>query len=266
MSALLPLEPWIRFGAFAAVLLAVMLLERRWPRRALAVPRAWRWSNNLGLVVVDSLLVRAVLPVAAVGTALLAAEAGWGLFNRLELRPAWSIPLTLLALDFTVWAQHLLFHRVAVLWRLHRVHHADIEIDASTGLRFHPLEILLSMLIKIGVVLALGAPAVAVLAFEVVLNATSLFNHANLRLPPRVDAALRGFLVTPDMHRVHHSWHRDETDSNFGFNLSWWDRLFGTYRAQPRDGHESMTLGLHEFRDLGEQRLDRLLLQPFRDR
>lgn len=266
MSALLAYEPWIRLGAFATVLLAVMLLEWLAPRRALVVPRAWRWSNNLALVIIDTLLARAVLPVAAVGTAVLAAEADWGLFNQLDLRAAWSVPLTLLALDFAVWAQHILFHRVPVLWRLHRVHHADIEIDASTGLRFHPLEIILSMLIKIAVVLALGAPAIAVLAFEVLLNATSLFNHSNLRLAPPLDGWLRSLVVTPDMHRVHHSWNPEETDSNFGFNLSVWDRLFGTYRAQPRDGHQKMTIGLHEFRDLGDLRLDRMLLQPFRER
>lgn len=265
MSEWLDREPWIRLAAFAAVLLIMAAWERAMPRRTQSVPRAWRWSNNLGVVVIDTLLLRAIFPVAAVGAALLAEQAGWGLMNRTALPLAWSLPLTILALDFTIWAQHLLFHRVPVLWRLHRMHHTDLEIDVSTGLRFHPLEIVLSMLIKIGVVLLLGAPPIAVLAFEVLLNATSLFNHANVRLPPAADAALRSIVVTPDMHRVHHSWHAAETHSNFGFNLTWWDRLFGTYVAQPRDGHERMTIGLHEFRDLGDLRLDQLLIQPFRD-
>ncbi len=265
MTEILDREPWIRLAAFASVLLLMAAWEWAAPRRAQVVPRAWRWSNNLALVIVDTLLLRAIFPVAAVGAALLAEQAGWGVMNRLDVPPAWSIPLAIVALDFAIWAQHLLFHRVPVLWRLHRMHHTDLEIDVSTGLRFHPLEIVLSMLIKIGVVLLLGAPAVAVLAFEVLLNATSLFNHANVRLPPTVDAALRWLIVTPDMHRVHHSWQPRETHSNFGFNLSWWDRLFGTYVAQPRDGHAGMTIGLPQFRDLAELRLDRLLVQPFRD-
>lgn len=265
MTDILDREPWIRLVAFASVLLLMAAWERAAPRRTQAVPRAWRWSNNLALVIVDTLLLRAIFPVAAVGAALLAEQAGWGLMNWLDMPLAWSLPLAIVALDFAIWAQHLLFHRVPLFWRLHRMHHTDIEIDVSTGLRFHPLEIMLSMLIKIGVVLLLGAPAIAVLAFEVLLNATSLFNHANVRLPPRVDAALRWLVVTPDMHRVHHSWHARETHSNFGFNLSWWDRLFGTYVDQPRDGHERMTIGLPQFRDLAELRLDRLLIQPFRD-
>jgi sterol desaturase/sphingolipid hydroxylase (fatty acid hydroxylase superfamily) len=265
MTEILDREPWIRLAAFASVLVLMAAWERFAPRRKQVVPRAWRWSNNLALVVIDTILLRAIFPVAAVGTALLAEQAGWGLMNRLDLPLSWSIPLAILALDFTIWAQHLLFHRVPVLWRLHRMHHADLEIDVTTGLRFHPLEIVLSMLIKIGVVLLLGAPALAVLAFEVLLNATSLFNHANVRLPPTLDAVLRWLIVTPDMHRVHHSWLRQETHSNFGFNLSWWDRLFGTYIAQPRDGHERMTIGLPQFRDLAELRLDRMLVQPFRD-
>ncbi len=265
MTDILDREPWIRLAAFAAVLLLMAAWERAAPRRTQAVPRAWRWSNNLALVIVDTLLLRTIFPIAAVGAAMLAEQAGWGIMNRLDVPRTWSIPLSIVALDFAIWAQHLLFHRVRVLWRLHRMHHTDIEIDVSTGLRFHPLEIVLSMLIKIGVVLLLGAPAIAVLAFEVLLNATSLFNHANVRLPPRVDAALRWLVVTPDMHRVHHSWHARETHSNFGFNLSWWDRLSGTYVDQPRDGHERMTIGLPQFRDPAELRLDRLLIQPFRD-
>jgi sterol desaturase/sphingolipid hydroxylase (fatty acid hydroxylase superfamily) len=265
MMELATMEPWIRLGVFAAMLATLALWERVAPRRVQVYPRAWRWANNLAMVVVNTILLRALFPVAAVGAALLAQEAGWGLFNQAELQLAWSVPLTIVILDFSIWAQHLLFHRVPVLWRLHRMHHADLEIDASTGLRFHPIEIVLSMLIKIAIVLLLGAPAVAVLAFEVLLNATALFSHSNLRLPAQLDAALRWVIVTPDMHRVHHSWHPRETDSNFGFNLSWWDRLFGTYIDQPRDGHERMTIGLREFRDLSDLRLDRMLVQPFRE-
>lgn len=265
MSDLTAVEPWLRLAAFAAVLATMAVWEHVAPRRVQVYPRAWRWANNLAMVVVNTMLLRALFPVAAVGAALLAAEAGWGLFNHADLRLAWTIPLTILALDFAIWGQHVLFHRVPVLWRLHRMHHADLEIDASTGLRFHPIEIVLSMLIKIAVVLVLGAPAEAVLAFEILLNATALFTHSNLRLPPRLDAALRWVIVTPDMHRIHHSWHPQETDSNYGFNLSWWDRLFGTYTEQPRDGHERMTIGLHEFRDLADLRLDRMLVQPFRE-
>jgi sterol desaturase/sphingolipid hydroxylase (fatty acid hydroxylase superfamily) len=265
MTDLVALEPWLRAGVFATVLLAMVAWETRAPRRVQIYPRAWRWANNLAIVVVNTMLLRSLFPVAAVGAALLAAEADWGLFNRADLSLAWSIPLTILCLDFAIWAQHVLFHRVPALWRLHRMHHADPEIDASTGLRFHPLEIVLSMLVKIALVLLLGAPAVAVLAFEILLNATSLFNHSNLRLAPKLDAALRWVVVTPDMHRVHHSWHPQETDSNFGFNLTWWDRLFGTYVEQPRDGHERMIIGLREFRDPADLRLDRMLVQPFRE-
>jgi sterol desaturase/sphingolipid hydroxylase (fatty acid hydroxylase superfamily) len=168
------------------------------------------------------------------------------------------------ALDLAIYLQHVMFHAIPALWRLHRMHHADLEFDVSTGLRFHPLEILLSMGIKLAVVAALGPPAVAVLVFEVLLNVTSMFNHSNIALPPRVDRILRLIVVTPDMHRVHHSIHPDETNSNFGFNLPWWDRLLGTYRPQPRDGHESMTIGVEQFRTRGDLRLDRMLIQPFR--
>jgi sterol desaturase/sphingolipid hydroxylase (fatty acid hydroxylase superfamily) len=260
---LLALEPWIRAGVFVAVLLPLLAAERRRPRRAARVARAWRWAQNLGVVVVGTLLLRAVLPLAAVGSALLAEEAGWGMLRALAVPGPLAFGLSLLLLDLAVWAQHRAFHAVPLLWRLHRMHHADLDFDASTGLRFHPLELLLSMLLKIAVVLALGAPPLAVLAFEVLLNATSMFSHSNLRLPPRLDALLRGVLVTPDMHRVHHSDDPTETDRNFGFALPWWDRLAGTYLAQPRLGHELMGIGLRGFRDPRHGRLDRMLLQPF---
>jgi sterol desaturase/sphingolipid hydroxylase (fatty acid hydroxylase superfamily) len=180
--------------------------------------------------------------------------------------PLWAaVPLAVVLLDLAIYLQHVLFHAVPALWRLHRMHHADLEFDVTTGARFHPLEILLSMAIKLGVVAALGAPAVAVLMFEMLLNATAMFNHSNVRMPARLDSSLRWIVVTPDMHRVHHSVNPREANSNFGFNLPWWDRLFGTYRPEPTAGHESMTIGIEQFREPAEQRLDRMLTQPFRD-
>ena len=195
--------------------------------------------------------------------AALAQERGWGLFNNLELPAALAIVVSAIALDLLIYLQHVMFHAVPALWRLHRMHHADLDIDVTTGARFHPIEIVLSMLIKLAAVAVLGAPAVAVVIFEVLLNATAMFNHANLRLPEGVDRFLRLVVVTPDMHRVHHSIVPAETNSNFGFNLPWWDRLLGTYRAQPAAGHEAMTIGIEQFRTPKDLRLDRLLVQPF---
>lgn len=257
-------EPLVRLGMFIGVFLLIVLWELRAPRRPLSVARTYRWLNNLGIVVMNTLVLRVFFPAAAVGIALLAEEKGLGLLNTLALPVAMELLIAFLVLDFAIWAQHLVFHHVPWLWRLHRMHHADLDFDVTTGLRFHPLEILLSMLIKGAVILVLGAPAVAVLVFEVVLNATSMFNHGNVRLPGKVDAVLRWFVVTPEMHRVHHSWYPEETNSNYGFNLPWWDRLLGTYRAQPRDGHRGMTIGLHRFRQPGELRFDRMLVQPLR--
>jgi sterol desaturase/sphingolipid hydroxylase (fatty acid hydroxylase superfamily) len=259
-------EPLLRFGFFAAILSAMALWEAAAPRRVQAIGRLWRWPNNLGVVVVDTLVLRFLFPTAAVGIALLAEQRGWGLLNALDW-PGWSeILIAVVVLDLAIYLQHVLFHFVPALWRLHRMHHADLEFDVTTGVRFHPVEIVISMVIKMGVVAALGAPALGVLAFEVILNATSMFSHGNARLPPSIDRVLRWIVVTPDMHRVHHSIRRRETDSNFGFNLPWWDRLFGTYRAEPEDGHEGMTLGIPQFRDPKELRLDRMLLQPLRDK
>jgi sterol desaturase/sphingolipid hydroxylase (fatty acid hydroxylase superfamily) len=263
MDALLAYEPWIRIAAFAAAFLPLAAWECVAPRRRLLLDRRWRWPHNLALGVIGTLLLRAVFPLAAVGAAALATQAGWGLLNRLPVDPITAFVLALLLLDLAIWAQHRLFHSVPLLWRLHRMHHADLDLDVTSGLRFHPLELALSMLIKIGIVLLLGAPPLAVLAFEVLLNVSSLFNHANVALSPRIDAVLRWLVVTPDMHRVHHSWEPRETDSNFGFNLACWDRVFGTYLAQPSLGHQGMTIGLHEFRDARELRLDRMLRQPF---
>jgi sterol desaturase/sphingolipid hydroxylase (fatty acid hydroxylase superfamily) len=258
-------EPWTRLAAFAGVFAVMALWELRWPKRPLSLGRGWRWPGNLGIVVLDSLIVRILFPTAAVGVALACERRGWGLFNWLALSKGVTTLVSVLALDLAIYVQHVLFHAVPVLWRLHRMHHADLDIDATTGVRFHPIEIVLSLLIKLGVVAAIGAPALAVLVFEVLLNATSIFNHSNVRMPPPVDALVRWLVVTPDMHRVHHSIIRAETDSNFGFNFPWWDRLFGTYRAQPAQGHQGMTIGIDKFRDPAELRLDRMLTQPFRD-
>jgi sterol desaturase/sphingolipid hydroxylase (fatty acid hydroxylase superfamily) len=263
-DALLTYEQYIRLAAFCGVLALMAIWELIGPRRTQTIGRGWRWPNNLGTVVVDTFLVRILFPTTAVGLALIAAAHGLGLFNVLPL-PAWiAVVASVVLLDLMIYFQHVLFHAVPALWRLHRMHHADLEIDVSTGLRFHPIEILLSMVIKLAVVIALGAPAVAVLVFEVLLNATSMFNHSNVRISEGFDGVLRWFVVTPDMHRVHHSILLRETNSNFGFNLPWWDRLFGTYRAQPAAGHEAMTIGIEQFRDPRELGLHRMLLQPFR--
>jgi sterol desaturase/sphingolipid hydroxylase (fatty acid hydroxylase superfamily) len=264
-DALLIYEQYIRLAAFCGVFPLMAIWEFIGPRRTQTIGRGWRWPNNLGVVVVDTLLVRILFPTTAVGLALVAGAQGIGLFNVVAL-PVWiGVVASVLLLDLAIYLQHVLFHAVPVLWRLHRMHHADLDIDVSTGLRFHPIEILLSMVIKLAVVMAVGAPAVAVLIFEVLLNATSMFNHSNVRIPQSLDTLMRWFVVTPDMHRVHHSILLRETNSNFGFNLPWWDRLFGTYRAQPVGGHEAMTIGIEQFRSPRELGLDRMLLQPFRD-
>jgi len=259
---LLANEPVLRLAFFFGVLAAFMVAEAALPRRRRTIPRLTRWVGNLGIVAIDTLLLRLIFPLAAVGFALIAEERGWGLFNNLAA-PGWLAFLaSLLALDLAIYLQHVMFHAVPTFWRLHRMHHADLDFDVTTGLRFHPVEILLSMGIKIGVVAALGPPAAAVLVFEVLLNATAMFNHSNLKLPLGLDRVLRLFVVTPDMHRVHHSIHPNETNSNFGFNFPWWDRLLGTYTPQPREGHEAMTIGIEQFRTLGDLRLDRMLIQP----
>ncbi|HEX9810369.1 MAG TPA: sterol desaturase family protein [Alphaproteobacteria bacterium] len=257
-------ESAVRLGAFAVVLAAMAAWEGLAPRRARAVPRLRRWPGNLGIVAINAVLVRLLFPTAVVGVALWAEAQGLGLFNRVAAAPWLALAASVIALDLVIYGQHVAFHYVAVLWRLHRMHHTDLDIDLTTGVRFHPVEILLSILLKFAAVLALGAPAAAVVLYEVLLNGASVFNHGNVRLPLRLDRVLRAVVVTPDMHRVHHSVIRRETDSNFGNFLSVWDRLFGTYRAQPERGHDAMTIGLPEFRDPGESRLDRLLLNPFR--
>jgi sterol desaturase/sphingolipid hydroxylase (fatty acid hydroxylase superfamily) len=263
---MLTLEPTIRIGVFGGVLALMALWEVASPCRRRDIPRLLRWSNNLALVVLDTVVVRLAFPVLAVGLAVLAETRGWGLFHAMDVPPALAVVAGFLLLDLAIYLQHVMFHAVPALWRLHRMHHADLEFDVTTGLRFHPLEILLSMAIKLMLVAALGPPAVAVLAFEVVLNATAMFSHSNIKLPARIDRVLRLVVVTPDMHRVHHSVHPSETNSNFGFNVPWWDRLLGTYKAQPRDGHQGMTIGIEQFRTRRDLWLDAMLIQPLRGR
>jgi sterol desaturase/sphingolipid hydroxylase (fatty acid hydroxylase superfamily) len=265
MNELLQHEPAVRLGFFFGAFALMAVWELLAPRREASVSKTWRWTNNLGIVFLNTALVRVIFPTTAVALALSAQANGWGLLNHLDL-PAWlEIVAAVVALDFAIWLQHVMFHAVPALWRLHRVHHADLDFDVTTGARFHPFEILLSMAIKFAAILALGPSAAAVLVFEVVLNASSMFNHGNVRLPPALDRVLRLAMVTPDMHRVHHSIEDHETNSNFGFNLSLWDRLFGTYKAQPDAGHERMTIGIREHRDeLEVDRLPGMLALPFR--
>ena len=261
----LAFEPVLRFATFAGVFVAMALWEVLAPRRAPTLPRRARWAPNLALLALDVAVVRVLVPGAAIAVALAGEARGWGLINALAV-PAWlALPLAVAFLDLAVYFQHVTFHAVPALWRLHRVHHADLDFDLTTGTRFHPAEILVSTGIKCAAVAAIDAPALAVLAFEVLLNATAVFNHSNARIPPRIDRWLRWIVVTPDMHRVHHSVEYDESSSNFGFNAPWWDRLFGTYRDQPAAGHEAMQVGVDAFRDPADLRLGRMLLQPLRE-
>ncbi len=258
-------ELGIRLAVFLGVFVLAIAWEAMAPRRRRQLSRWRRWPSNLGVAALNTALVRLLLPTTAVGFALLCEQRGWGLLNSLEW-PEWlNVIVAILALDLVIYLQHVRFHAVPVLWRLHRMHHADLDFDVTTGARFHPIEILASMILKLAAIAALGAQAEAVLVFEILLNATAMFNHANIRLPVGCDRVLRWLVVTPDMHRVHHSIVPQETNSNFGFNMPWWDRLFGTYRAQPAAGHEAMTIGVEQFRTPREQRLDRMLTQPFRD-
>ena len=258
-------EANIRMGFFFGILTVMAVWEIIAPRRALTVSKTIRWVNNLGIVFLYSLLVRLVFPTAAIGVALFAQQHGWGLLNYYSL-PFWlAVLITVVAMDFIIYLQHVLVHAVPTLWRLHRLHHADLDYDLTTGARFHPIEIFISLGIKFATIVVLGPPVVAVIIFEVVLNFMAMFNHANVKLPLGLDRLLRLFIVTPDMHRVHHSVEDDEANSNFGFNISVWDRLFGTYRDQPRAGHEGMTIGIHKFRDPKEVSwLPGMLMLPFK--
>lgn len=260
-------EAIIRLGFFVAVLSGMAVWEVAVPRRGLSIAKFPRWTSNLLLVVLNTFLARLLVPITAVAAALFAQSRGWGLLHLVEW-PWWlEIGVAVIAFDLAIYLQHVMFHAVPVFWRLHMVHHADLDFDVTTGLRFHPLEILLSALIKLAVVVLLGPPAIAVVIFEVLLNATSMFNHSNIKMPLGLDRLLRCIVVTPDMHRVHHSVIHRETNSNFGFNLPWWDYLLGTYRSQPQHGHEQMQVGLKAYR--AETQVDRLpgmLLLPFRRR
>jgi len=257
-------EPGIRLGCFLGVLVAMAAWELLAPRRDLSVGKPLRWLSNLGLVAINSLLVRLVAPLGVVGAALVAHERGWGLFNNTPVTYWLVVVICIVVFDLAVYLQHVMFHAVPLFWRLHMVHHADLDFDVTTGLRFHTIEILLSLGIKAAVALLLGPPVLAVIVFEVLLNATSMFNHGNVRMPGRLDRLLRWVVVTPEMHRVHHSVVVNETNSNFGFNLPWWDYLLGTYRDQPAEGHEGMTIGLSQFRDERQaERLHTMLVLPF---
>lgn len=259
-------ENSLRLGAFASVFVVMSLAEWMMPKKERTQPKTRRWLTNWGIIAVDALLVRLVMPILPVALAFYVTDQGWGLLNWLSV-PAWlSVLIGFIVLDFAIWLQHLLSHRIPLLWRLHQVHHADRDIDVSTALRFHPIEILLSLFYKMAWIVVLGAPAMAVFLFEAVLNGAALFNHANVRFSPKLDAFLRVLVVTPDMHRVHHSVVWEETNSNYGFNLSIWDRWFGTYVAQPKDGHEEMTIGLQSYQSDKPSRFGWALLLPFRNR
>lgn len=263
MHSSLWLTPAMRTAIFFGLLATLLVLERLRPRRTFDARHRLRWPANFGLVITDTAMLW-LIPVATVGAAFRAQAHGWGLFNLIEL-PAWSeLLLSWLLLDGAIYWQHRLLHTIRALWPLHRVHHSDIEFDASSGVRFHPAEILLSVVFKSTVVIALGAPPIAVLLLETTVNALALFNHSNVRLPDWLDRALRLLIATPDVHRVHHSVHRDETDSNYATTLTIWDHLFGSYRRAPRDGHERMRIGLDQFRDEREQKLGPLLSQPLK--
>jgi sterol desaturase/sphingolipid hydroxylase (fatty acid hydroxylase superfamily) len=261
-ETLLSNEMAIRLSFFFGVFATMAAWEMIAPRRALTQSKAVRWYSNLGIVVLNTGLARIVFPLAPVAVAIVAAERGWGVFNIADVPPGLAIVAAVVILDFAIYLQHVMVHAVPMLWRLHRMHHADLDFDVTTGARFHPVEILLSIAIKMAVIVLIGAAPVAVLIFEIVLNATSMFNHSNVRLPLGLDRVLRLLVVTPDMHRVHHSVTPHETNSNFGFNLPWWDRLFGTYRAQPEQGHEGMDIGIDLFREARELHLLKMLGQP----
>jgi sterol desaturase/sphingolipid hydroxylase (fatty acid hydroxylase superfamily) len=259
-------EVFIRLGFFLGIFVLMAVWEALIPRRAASNRKTTRWFNNLLLTFINSILVRWIFPITATALALLGQERGWGIFNVSQMSSWTAGIISIVALDLTIYAQHVLFHRVPLFWRLHRMHHTDLDIDVTTGARFHPVEIVASMGIKMAAIVILGAPGWSVLAFEVLLNATSMFNHSNVFMNQRLDGFLRKFLVTPDMHRVHHSVIINETNSNFGFNLPWWDRLFGTYRDQPASGHKDMVIGLANYRDSKWLTLPWMLFVPLSDK
>ncbi|MFD2179826.1 sterol desaturase family protein [Veronia pacifica] len=259
-------EVVFRLSAFIGIFVIMAIAERLAPKRALRVSWVKRWLNNLGLLVVDTITVRLLFPVAAAGFAVYCQQQGWGLLNIFAV-PYWlAVLISVIVMDFIIWGQHLMFHRIPVLWRLHAVHHADRDLDVSSGGRFHPIEIILSMLIKFVAIACLGAPAAAVILFEIILNGTSMFNHSNVALPNWLDRIVRRLIVTPDMHRIHHSVRPEETNSNYGFNFSFWDKLFGTYNSEPKDGHDKMDIGLSQFQTENQTVwITGLLALPFRN-
>lgn len=256
-------ESILRLGVFLSILLTMMLAEALFPRKARTKTRQRRWLTNLLIIVVDNIVLRLLFPIVAVGTAIWATANGWGIFNLLDV-PLWlEIILAMVVLDLLIYVQHVVFHKVPLFWDVHKVHHADRDIDVTTGIRFHPIEMVLSLLYKMLCVVLLGAPVAAVLLFELILNGCAMFNHSNVRLPIGFDRILRRFIVTPDMHRIHHSIIVSETNSNYGFSISLWDRLFGTYVDQPKDGHDGMTIGLVEYQNDGPASFTWSLLLPF---
>ena len=262
-SIALTSDSFVRVSVFLLILLVMLSWERILPRRSSQMSKRVRWTSNLGISLVNVVVLRLTLPMLGYGLAVVSAERGWGLLSAIDLPWTLEFAFALVALDLIIYLQHRMFHIVPIFWRLHRMHHADQEFDATTGVRFHPLEAMVSMCIKSLAIVALGIEPTAYLAFELILNGTSMFNHGNVRISTQIDAWLRWVIVTPDMHRVHHSVVNDELNRNFGFNLPWWDRLFGTYEAQPRAGHEAMQIGTMEFRTPSDLRLDRMLMQPF---
>jgi len=259
-------EPVIRIGSFILIFSVLAFAETHKPRRNLSVLKRERWFSNLAITLINAGILRLLMPVVPVGMALICAERGWGLLNIYPVPSGIAFVAGVVFLDFVIYLQHVLFHNVPLFWRIHRMHHTDLDVDVTTGFRFHPLEILLSLGIKLAAVAAFGPSAASVLLFEVLLNGTSMFSHSNLLLPVKLDRILRLLVVTPDMHRVHHSVIIRETNSNYGFNLPWWDRLLETYRPQPAKGHEGMTLGLARFRNQEELTLGKLLKMPWSER
>jgi sterol desaturase/sphingolipid hydroxylase (fatty acid hydroxylase superfamily) len=253
----------LRLSFFLSALTLLAVCELIIPRRALKESKAIRWYSNLGIAAFNSFIVSIVFPLMPLTIAVIANERGWGLFNLYDVAPGLVVVISVIFLDLAIYLQHILVHSVPVLWRFHRMHHADQDFDVTTGARFHPIEIILSIAIKMAVIVLFGIPIVAVVIFEILLNATSMFNHANIKLPIVLDSFIRKFVVTPDMHRVHHSVLSSETNANFGFNLPWWDHMFGTYQEQPINGHEKMEIGIEVFRSPNDLHFHRLLLQPF---
>lgn len=257
-------EDILRLSILLSSLAIMILWELRRPARKLRYPRRLRWYSNFGIVALNAIILRVMMPVLATGSAFWAEQQGWGILHQSSWPTAINIIIAFLLLDMAMYFQHVLVHAVPLFWRFHRMHHADLDIDTSTGLRFHPVEIVVSMALKISFIITIGAPVLAVLLFEISLSSSSIFNHGNVRLPSRLELLVRRLIVTPDMHRIHHSMISEETNSNYGFSLSIWDHMFGTYRAQPVAGHVDMDIGVEHFRSAKDLHLHRMLIQPFR--